>query len=177
VIKPIVIPFILCFVSTALFGQGTSRDQGTDSLFSVYRDTTLKVSIHLFNPQEEEDRKKNAVLMQSRIQNGKTKILFRDSISMATLRYKLADMNGDGQNDLLVYNNNVSKINHSYHLYLVDIRTGMLVKVHSFERVLNPVYNWKKCMIAGFEIYERRLILRTYGIDKKGILYIASGVW
>jgi hypothetical protein len=174
-LQRITILSILCFLRITVYAQEPSKAAVNDSVFKIYWDTTIQISVHIFNPQEEDDRNNNAVLIQTKSGNGGTKILFKDSIFIAALLYKVADMDGDGQKDLLVYNNSASKSNQSYHLYLVDQKTGMLLKVRRFERVLNPVFNWKKCMIQGFELYDKKIVLNTYGVDKKGTLFIVRG--
>jgi hypothetical protein len=57
-----------------------------------------------------------------------SRILFKDSVFMGALRYKLEDI-GDGQANLLVYGHTLYPINQSYHLYPVGQRNGMLTKV------------------------------------------------
>jgi hypothetical protein len=56
-------------------------------------------------------------------------------------------------------------------------RTGMLLKVQRFERMLNRVYNWIICTILGYELYDRKLVLSNYWVDKKAMLYVVTGLW
>ena len=83
-------------------------------------------------------------------------------------------MDGNGVNDLLIYNANNGQENRSYHLYLVDQNLEVLKRVKGFEKVFNPYFDQQECLIIGFESFEKKLILHRYQIDKNGNLSMTT---
>ena len=134
----------LFLISEVAFGQGTAFER-LDSTISIFWNSMLKVRV---------------------------KIIFRDSLFAYMLQFKMMDLNGDGIKDLLIYNVNNGKENLSYHLYLVDQKSGRLIRVKWFEKVFNPYYDQSRCLIYGFESFEKKLILQQYLITKKGELVL-----
>ncbi|GAB4093772.1 hypothetical protein GCM10028786_26990 [Flaviaesturariibacter terrae] len=146
-----------------------------DSTVSIFWYPDLKLRVQLLRPDEEDDTKKNAVLT---LRNGKAGIgglLLKDSIYITDIRFRLADMNGDGIRDLLVFRN-VEGYNRHYYLYLIDQKTGRLSRVKGFEKVCDPMYDTKRCAIWGFEMFEAKLVERFWMVDNKGMMYVAAGV-
>jgi len=141
-----------------------------DTTLSVFWDPTLKVRLHILDPDEPDARKNNAVLTLFRTDKVNERILFRDSIFAYILLFRITDMDGDGIKDLLIYNMNNGPENKSYHLYLVDQKNGSLKRVKKFERVFNPYFDQGQCLILGYEGFENKLNLYHYQIDKTGVL-------
>ena len=133
----------------------------------------LKVRVMILRPEEPDVRRQNAVLTLFSDESGSQRILFKDSLFAYMLQFRLMDLNGDGVKDLLIYNVNNGQENSSYHLYLVDQKSERLIRVRKFEKVFNPYYDQSRCLIFGFESFERKLVLRQYLINKKGELVLA----
>jgi hypothetical protein len=156
---------IICFHQAC--GQGAGAEL-PDSTLSLFWNPDLKINIKILDPLEENPGKNNAVLTLYNESRGQRIILYRDSMFAYILEFKLKDINGDGINDLLVYNMDNGAQNKSYHLYLVDQKKGQLMRVKKFERVYSPELDPKRCIIHGFESYEKKIILRYYVIDRRG---------
>ena len=165
-------------ISFALTVGTTSAQQLSserlDTTISIFWNPNLKVRVQILNPDEPETKNKNTILTLYSLNQGYQLILYRDSIFAYTLQFKMMDLDGDGIQDFLVYNTNNGAENRSYHLYLVDQKLGHLIKVKGFEKVFNPHYDQKKCIILGFESFERKLILNYYRVNKKGTLSITT---
>jgi len=168
----------ILFILLALTVKATSAQQVSseklDTTISIFWNPNLKVQVQILNPDEPETKNKNTILTLYSVDQGSKRILYRDSIFAYTLLFKMMDLNGDGIRDLLVYNTNNGAENRSYHLYLVDQKSERLIKVKGFEKVFNPYYDQSKCLILGFESFERKLILNIYRIDKKGTLSMTT---
>ena len=161
----------LFLISEVAFGQGTAFER-LDSTISIFWNSMLKVRVKILDPEEPDVRRQNAVLTLFSGESGSQRIIFRDSLFAYMLQFKMMDLNGDGIKDLLIYNVNNGKENLSYHLYLVDQKSGRLIRVKWFEKVFNPYYDQSRCLIYGFESFEKKLILQQYLITKKGELVL-----
>ena len=64
----------------------------------------LKVRVTIFQPEEPDVRRQNAVLTLFSDESGSQRILFKDSLFAYMLQFRLMDLNGDGVKDLLIYN-------------------------------------------------------------------------
>ena len=167
----------ILFISLVLTVRTTFAQLGSerlDTTISIFWNPDLKVRVQIFDPEEPDIKKKNAVLSLYSLDQGSQRILFRDSIFAYTPLFRIMDLDGDGIQDLLVYNANNGPENLSYHLYLVNQKLGRLTRVKDFERVFNPYYDQKQCLIFGYESFERKIILHHYQIDKKGALSMTS---
>jgi hypothetical protein len=162
----------LFFPGQLVFGQEIGSER-LDSTISVFWNPMLKVRVNILDPEEPDGRRQNTVLTLYSDENGSQRILFRDSLFAYMLQFKMMDLNGDGIKDLLIYNVNNGQENRSYHLYLVDQQSERLIKVRKFEKVFNPYYDQLRCLIFGFESFERKLVLRQYLINKQGELVLA----
>jgi hypothetical protein len=167
----------IIFISFFLIDVTTSAQQLSseklDSTISIFWNPDLKVRVQVINPDEPDIQNKNSILTLYSLDQGTQQILFRDSIFAYTLLFKLMDLNGDGIKDLLVYNTNNGAENRSYHLYLVDQKLGRLTRVSGFEKVFNPYYDQKECLIMGFESFERKMIVKQFSINRLGNLTLA----
>ncbi len=162
----------LFLISEVAFGQEAAFER-LDSTISIFWNSMLKVRVKILDPEEPDVRRQNTVLTLFSGESGSQRIIFRDSLFAYMLQFKMMDLNGDGIKDLLIYNVSNGKENLSYHLYLVDQKSGRLIRVKGFETVSNPYYDQSRCLIYGFESFERKLILRQYLITKKGELFLA----
>jgi hypothetical protein len=162
----------LLLISEVGIGQETAFER-LDSTISIFWNSMLKVRIKILDPEEPDIMRQNTVLTLSSAESGSQRIIFRDSLFAYMLQFKMMDLNGDGIKDLLIYNVNNGKENLSYHLYLVNQKSGRLIRVKGFEKVFNPYYDESRCLIYGFESLEKKLILRQYLITNKGELVLA----
>jgi hypothetical protein len=162
----------LFLISEGAFGQGITSER-LDSTISIFWNSMLKVRIKILDPEEPDVKRQNTVLTLFSDESGSQRIIFRDSLFAYMLQFKMMDLNGDGIKDLLIYNVNNGQENLSYHLYLVDQKSGRLTRIKGFEKVFNPYYDQSRCLIYGFESFEKKLILRHYLITKKGELVLA----
>ena len=169
----------LIFISLLLTFKITSAQQSNsetlDTTISIFWNTNLKVRIQIFDADEPDDQRKNTILTLFSLDQEHQRILSRDSLFAYTLQIRMMDLNGDGIRDLLIYNVNNGPENPCYHLYLVEQKLERLTKVKGFEKVFNPYYDQSRCLIFGFESFERKLILHQYIINNKGILALAYG--
>jgi hypothetical protein len=145
-----------------------------DSTISIFWDATLKINIRIFETADPDPERYNAVLTVYKLAVGNRKVIFRDSLFCYPLQIKTEDMNGDGMNDLLIYNMSNGPENPSFHLFLVNQKLGSLKKVKKFEKVYSPKFDPKKCLIHGFESYEKKIVLRYYVINKDGVLCLTE---
>lgn len=162
---------LLVLSSRISFAQQPGPER-QDTSISIFWNPDLKVRIRIFNPEEPDRGKMNSVLelFSARKEPEQERIFFRDSMFASMLQIRLADFNGDGVKDLLVYHLNESKENPTYHLYLVNPSEGRLKRVRGFERVYNPYYDHSRCLIYGVDSYERQMVTREYIVNKEGIL-------
>jgi hypothetical protein len=161
-------------ITVVLTSAGQSSSEKLDTTISIFWNPNLKVRIQILNPEEEDIKKKNSVLTLFSLDNGSKLILLRDSIFAYTFLIKMTDLDGDGIKDLLIYNANNGSENLSYHLYLVDQKLGSLRKVRGFDKIFNPYYDQRKCLVYGYESFERKLVLYRYIVNKNGTLAMVS---
>ena len=167
--------FLISLVITVVTAsaQNTSSEK-LDTTISIFWNPNLKVRIKILDPEEPNSKKKNAVLTLFTLNQESQRMLFLDSIFAYTLQIRMMDLDGNGIQDLLIYNMNNGAENKSYHLYLVDQQLERLTRVKDFERVFNPYYDQSQCLILGFESFDTKLILHHYQIDKKGNLSMTT---
>lgn len=95
--------------------------------------------------------------------------LLTDSLLCTTLYLEFMDMNGDGFNDLLVFQSAGARANETYHLYLFRKKTNDFVRVEGYEAYPN-LYKTKFKGVLAATILSGMVHYRFFRLTDKGEL-------
>ena len=125
--------------------------QNNDTTITVFGDERYKLKLHIFNEKINWDDN-NATLTFTKMENGKTTILFIDSLVCQWPGIEMHDFNNDKVKDILVFHVSSARSNWMHYLYLVDKKNKKLTRVKGFEDICNPEFNQKEKIISSFTL-------------------------
>jgi hypothetical protein len=119
---------------------------------------------------------KNSVFIFRKVENGKSKEIYRDTIFSRIQEINFEDYNNDKVKDILIQHIDDVRSNSSYTLYLVNPKTYSLTKVKGFGEIKNPYYNAKYNIVesrvsSGTDYTAFYKIIKSRVYDYKIIVY------
>ncbi len=109
-----------------------------DTTLSIFRDSSYKLTLHVFDINSYNQEKNNSTLTYSRMQADSVERIFQDSFYCMYPDISFKDFNNDNIKDVLVFYYTGGRANPTYHLYLVDTIKNALTYIKGFEDLPNP---------------------------------------
>ena len=144
---------VLLFISSNFCSGQTLHSNINETIFTdttaiIFNDSSYRLTVHVFDNTNYDEEKSNAVLIFTRQEKNKTKILFRDSLYCIQPFIDFQDFNNDKVKDVLVFHSTGARANPTYHLYLTDKKNRKLIRIKGFEKLPNPSLDATNNIIA-----------------------------
>lgn len=137
--------------SVSLFKPLVKNVNDTSMTITVFGDKSYQLSLRIFDDNFDY-LTNNSTLTLVKVENGKSKIIFTDSLMCMGTKFEMRDFNNDDVKDVLVYSLEDVRSNESYYLYLVDKKNKKLTRVKGFEEIKNPEFDSKNNVITSFAV-------------------------
>jgi len=155
------------FNGPRLKGQRAAPDT-FDTVIRPFADKSYKLKLHIISEDSTRNRdKNNSVINFTHSINGKTSVVFQDSIYCMTPWIYSKDFDGDGVKDILIFHIDGARANARFYLYLVKPLLKKLVYVKGFEELPNADFDRKNKVITSMGLFGQSQWFKFYRINGK----------
>jgi hypothetical protein len=142
----------------------------SDTTVIPFDDTSYKLTLHVFNVNEDDPQINNTTLTFRRRKKNGLEILFSDSLYCMFSEIEFQDFNNDKIKDVLVFYYTGGRANPTYHLYLTDLQNRKLIRVKEFEELPNPILDTLNNIITSVALAGMNYYYSFYRINDKNKL-------
>jgi len=141
-----------------------------DTTIMIFKNTSYKLSLHVFDTETFNEEKNNSTISFNRIQRDKIERIFQDSFYCMSSLMDFQDFNNDGIKNVLFFYYTGARANPTYHLYLVDTNHHRLTYVKGFEDLPNPELDSTNNIISSSALSGGNVGVSFYRINSKSKL-------
>lgn len=122
------------------FNVKTSAGPSSDTALYLFHSDSIYIRVLLFDPTVKWPERNNTVVSMIKIQGVTRAICYSDSVYCKFIDIMVCDINGDKQNDLMLFFDNGARSNPSYHLYVLRA-PAFIKRISGFENLPNIDYD------------------------------------